>query len=73
MDCLTNKNISIVNCRLVPSLPWHLSLIWIYSILHNARFHGYAYDGIWAIARAIEAVEMEISATNESLAQFEYK
>jgi len=49
------------------------------AIKHNitnhpySRFHGYAYDGIWAIARAIEAVETESSATNESLAQFEYK
>ena len=37
------------------------------------RFHGYAYDGIWAIARAIEAVEEESKLFNESLVDFEYK
>jgi len=44
---------------------------------HNAniysRFHGYAYDGIWAIARAIEAVEEESKAFNETLVDFQYK
>jgi len=44
---------------------------------HNAniysRFHGYAYDGIWAIARAIEAVEEESKLFNETLVDFEYK
>ena len=39
----------------------------------GCRFHGYAYDGIWAIARAIEAVEIDSRLENESLAQFQYK
>ena len=35
------------------------------------RYHGYAYDGIWTIAKAIDAVERENN--NESLVDFKYK
>ena len=51
----------------------------MYCLIHRKktsicfRFHGYAYDGIWAIARAIEAVEEESKLFNESLVDFEYK
>ncbi len=37
------------------------------------RFHGYAYDGIWAIALAIQHVDEMAKATNESILDFAYK
>ena len=37
------------------------------------RYHGYAYDGIWTIARAIDSVEKESQQANESLVDFNYK
>ena len=37
------------------------------------RFHGYAYDGNWAIARSTEAVPEECKLFNKSLVDFEYK
>ena len=40
---------------------------------HCFRYHGYAYDGIWTIARAIDRVEKESQQANESLVDFNYK
>lgn len=40
---------------------------------HCFRYHGYAYDGIWTIARAIDRVEEESQQANESLVDFNYK
>ena len=37
------------------------------------RFHSYAYDGIWAIAKAIEAVEKDSKDDNETMSDFQYK
>ena len=41
--------------------------------IFDYRYHGYAYDGIWTIARAIQAVETESRKINKSLTDFEYK
>ena len=41
--------------------------------LHCFRYHGYAYDGIWTVARAIDTVEKESQQANESLVDFKYK
>ena len=41
--------------------------------IFDSRYHGYAYDGIWTIARAIQAVEIESRQINKSLTDFEYK
>ena len=38
-----------------------------------ARYHGYAYDGIWTIARAIDSVERQSKQPNTSLVHFQYK
>ena len=38
-----------------------------------SRFHGYAYDGIWTMARAIDAVERDSKLINETLVDFKYK
>ena len=38
-----------------------------------SRFHGYAYDGIWTMARAIDAVERDSKLVNETLVDFKYK
>ena len=40
---------------------------------HCFRYHGYAYDGIWTVARAIDTVEKESQQANESLVDFKYK
>jgi hypothetical protein len=37
------------------------------------RFHGYAYDGIWAIALAIQHVDEMAKAANETILDFAYK
>ena len=38
-----------------------------------SRFHGYAYDGIWTMARAIDQVERDSKLINETLVDFKYK
>ena len=38
-----------------------------------ARYHGYAYDGIWTIARAIDSVERQSQQPDTSLVHFKYK
>ena len=44
--------------------------IYIYNIF---RFHGYAYDGIWAIALAIQAVNEEAKLNNQTMLDFKYR
>lgn len=40
-----------------------------------SRFHGYAYDGIWAIALAIQAVDKKLRMRNShlSIEDFQYR
>ena len=40
---------------------------------HYSRYHGYAYDGVWAAALAIEEVGRKAHAYNLSLADFSYR
>jgi hypothetical protein len=40
---------------------------------HYSRYHGYAYDGVWAAALAIEEVGRKSHAYNLSLADFTYR
>lgn len=40
---------------------------------HYSRYHGYAYDGVWAAALAIEEVGRRAHAYNLSLADFSYR
>lgn len=40
---------------------------------HYSRYHGYAYDGVWAAALAIEEVERKARAFNMSLPDFDYR
>ena len=41
---------------------------------HYSRYHGYAYDGVWAAALAIEEVGRRVRTTyNLSLPDFEYR
>ena len=40
---------------------------------HYSRYHGYAYDGIWATALAIQEVGRKAHHHNRSLANFSYK
>lgn len=46
-----------------------------YSGGEYSRFHGYAYDGIWAIALAIQAVirKLRTDGSSESLENFKYR
>ncbi|GFS86331.1 gamma-aminobutyric acid type B receptor subunit 2 [Trichonephila clavipes] len=38
-----------------------------------SRFHGYAYDGIWAIALAIQTVAQKLKAKGRHLKEFQYR
>lgn len=40
-----------------------------------SRFHGYAYDGIWAIAMAIQAVDKKLRMINSArtIEDFQYR
>ena len=38
-----------------------------------SRFHGYAYDGIWAIALAIHRVNDEARLSNQTMQDFVYR
>ncbi|XP_015919670.3 gamma-aminobutyric acid type B receptor subunit 2 isoform X2 [Parasteatoda tepidariorum] len=38
-----------------------------------SRFHGYAYDGIWAIALAIQSVSNRLKAKGKLLKEFQYR
>ncbi|GFY44345.1 gamma-aminobutyric acid type B receptor subunit 2 [Trichonephila inaurata madagascariensis] len=38
-----------------------------------SRFHGYAYDGIWAIALAIQSVAQKLKAKGRHLKEFQYR
>ncbi|KAG8199600.1 hypothetical protein JTE90_009436 [Oedothorax gibbosus] len=38
-----------------------------------SRFHGYAYDGIWAIAMAIQAVATKLKVKGKGFQDFEYR
>ena len=38
-----------------------------------SRFHGYAYDGIWAIALAIQTVNEKARLNNQTMLDFQYK
>ena len=40
---------------------------------HYSRYHGYAYDGVWAAALAIEEVGRKAHAYNLSLEDFSYR
>lgn len=40
---------------------------------HYSRYHGYAYDGVWAAALAIEEVGRKAAAFNMSLPDFTYR
>ena len=40
---------------------------------HYSRYHGYAYDGVWAAALAIEDVGHQAHAHNLSLSDFSYR
>ncbi|XP_055937587.1 gamma-aminobutyric acid type B receptor subunit 2-like isoform X1 [Argiope bruennichi] len=38
-----------------------------------SRFHGYAYDGIWAIALAIQSVAQKLKTKGKNLKEFQYR
>ena len=40
---------------------------------HYSRYHGYAYDGVWAAALAIEEVGRKAPVYNLSLSDFSYR
>ena len=40
---------------------------------HTSRYHGYAYDGVWAAALAIQEVGRRAHYYNTSLADFTYR
>ena len=40
---------------------------------HYSRYHGYAYDGVWAAALAIQEVGRKAHYYNTSLAEFSYR
>ena len=40
---------------------------------HTSRYHGYAYDGVWAAALAIQEVGRKAHYYNTSLAEFTYR
>ena len=52
-------------------MPFQILLILLISILF--RFHGYAYDGIWAIALAIHRVNEEAIKQNQTMLDFQYR
>ena len=37
------------------------------------RFHGYAYDGVWALALAMQYVDHKVRPTGQTLLDFHYK
>lgn len=43
------------------------------SNFSKSKFHGYAYDGIWALASAMQTIEEQLRPTNQNLTDFEYK
>ena len=38
-----------------------------------SRFHAYAYDGVWALALAMQEIEREAAKYGANLDDFEYK
>jgi gamma-aminobutyric acid type B receptor len=38
-----------------------------------SRFHGYAYDGVWALALAMQYVDHRVKAVGQTLLDFHYK
>lgn len=43
--------------------------------MEYSRFHGYTYDGIWAVALAIQNVahEIKVIRRNETVTDFKYR